>query len=69
MIVNVGSKNPVKIGAVKSGLSLFDFFKGAEVRGVEVPVPPSRIPEQPIEMGEIYAGALFRARNAFVGCD
>lgn len=69
MIVNVGSKNAVKIEAVKSSFMAYDDFSAAEVRGVEVPVPPSRISEQPLGLEEIYSGAKFRALRAFNGCD
>ena len=46
-----------------------DFFKDAEVIGVKVPVPPSRIPEQPMSEEEIYFGAKFRAIRGFNECD
>lgn len=69
MIVNVCSKNPVKIRASKSALLCDEFFKDAEVRCVEVPAPKTRIPEQPLTEEEIYSGAKSRAMIGFKECN
>ncbi|MBM3231832.1 DUF84 family protein [Candidatus Pacearchaeota archaeon] len=69
MIINIGSKNPVKFEAVRQAFLKYQDFIDAEFRGIEVPVPESIIPEQPRGMEEIWAGAEFRARQAFRDCN
>lgn len=66
MNVIVGSKNRVKVDAVRETLTLYDAFAKARVRGVDV---PSGVSEQPISIDEIIQGAMNRARAAFVDCD
>ncbi|NPV50534.1 MAG: inosine/xanthosine triphosphatase [Candidatus Methanofastidiosum sp.] len=56
MKVLVGSKNPVKIDAVKEAFS--SYFKDIEVEGVEV---GSSVPDQPIDE-ETFEGAEHRAK-------
>lgn len=59
MKVCVGSKNPVKIRAVKKAVGRF--FR-AEVFGVEV---SSGVSPQPMGFEETFRGALNRAKNAY----
>jgi len=59
MKILVGSKNPVKINAVKEAFE--KHFGEVEVTGIEV---PSHVPDQPINE-ETFIGAENRARNLF----
>lgn len=59
MKILVGSKNPVKINAVKEAFE--KHFGEAEVIGIEV---PSQVPDQPINE-ETLIGAENRARNLY----
>ena len=65
MIVSIGSKNPVKIEAVKKGFS--NYFPNAEFLALDV---ESGVSSQPFHQ-EIQEGASNRASNAFkaVKCD
>lgn len=59
MIVSVGSTNPTKIQPV---IDIFSHhFKDCVVKGVSV---PSGVAEQPMDIDEMYKGALNRAQNA-----
>ncbi|KAK2590844.1 hypothetical protein QQS21_011481 [Conoideocrella luteorostrata] len=60
-VVIVASKNPVKIGAARDGLSRMFPNSTFEVRGISV---PSGVPDQPFTDEETLRGALNRARNA-----
>lgn len=62
--VAVGSKNPVKLAAVRSALEIAGVE--AEVIGVAV---ASDVPEQPIGHAETMRGAVTRARNACTAGD
>jgi len=64
MKINVGSKNPVKIEAVKEAFNLF--FKDVNVKGFYV---TSRVSPQPKNLEEITLGAKNRAINCFNKCD
>ena len=64
MRVNIGSKNPVKIEAVKEAFSLF--FKDVKVDGFNV---GSGVEPQPKSLEEITLGAKNRAINCFNGCE
>ncbi len=66
MKVKVGSKNKVKVAAVKEALSLYEDFADAEVKGSAV---PSLVSEQPKSLEEILKGAQNRARGAFISCN
>lgn len=59
MKILVGSKNPVKINAVKEAFE--KHFGESEVIGIEV---PSHVPDQPIN-DETFIGAENRASNLF----
>ncbi|MDY0361313.1 MAG: inosine/xanthosine triphosphatase [Desulforegulaceae bacterium] len=62
MIICLGSKNPVKLKALKTGA--MDFFeeKKIEFKNFEV---PSLVSDQPIGLEETIKGASNRAINAF----
>lgn len=60
--VRVGSAKEPKIEAVRSALAAF--VSGVEIEGVSV---ESGVPEQPVGLDEIAAGARNRARRAFEG--
>lgn len=66
MKVIVGSKNEIKINAVKESINSYDILSDAEVSGSEV---SSQISDQPKSMDETIKGAMNRAKNAFVECD
>lgn len=59
MIVSVGSTNPTKIEPVREVFS--HHFKNCVIKGISV---SSGIAEQPMDIDEMYKGALNRARNA-----
>ncbi len=60
MIVQVGSKNPVKVQATKNVLS--KFYENVTVKGLHV---DSRIPDQPIGLEQTITGAINRAKAAY----
>ena len=62
--VAVGSKNPVKIAAVKSAFE--KVFGNCEIIGVSV---PSGISDMPLSFSEIAQGAKNRAHNALEALD
>jgi len=64
MIINVGSKNPTKVGAVEEVMK--DYFPDAVVQGIEV---DSGVSCQPKSIGETMHGADRRARLAFQDCN
>jgi inosine/xanthosine triphosphatase len=66
MRINVGTKNPTKIDAVKETIADYDFLAGAEVVALEV---ESGIAEQPMTLKETIQGAINRAKNSFKNCD
>jgi inosine/xanthosine triphosphatase len=66
MIINVASKNPVKVEAVREIILGYAFLAGAQVVSVEV---LSRVSEQPKSLEETVNGAVNRASNSFGNCD
>ncbi len=64
MKINIGSKNPVKIEAVKEAFSLF--FDNVNVEGFSV---NSGVSPQPKSLNEMLKGAKNRAINCFNNCD
>lgn len=66
MRINVGSKNEVKINAVKELLADYPMFAAVEVLGAEA---PSEVSDQPKSLDETIRGAKNRARNAYQNCD
>jgi inosine/xanthosine triphosphatase len=66
MRINVGSKNQVKIEAVKETIQNYNFLRNFEVNGVEV---LSNVSDQPKSLEETIEGAKNRAKNAFQNCN
>ncbi len=64
MKINIGSKNPVKIEAVREAFSLF--FDNVNIEGFSV---NSGVSSQPKSSDEIIQGARNRAINCFNNCD
>lgn len=64
MKINIGSKNPVKIEAVRDAFSLF--FDNINVKSFSV---SSGVDSQPKSLEEIIQGARNRAINCFNNCD
>ena len=61
--VIVGSKNPVKIEAVKLAFEKMFPNESFEVSGISI---PSNVSDQPMTSKETYTGALNRAKNCMV---
>ena len=66
MKVNVGSKNSVKVDAVREAFADFPEFSKADVVSVEV---SSGVHNQPKNIAETTEGAVNRAKAAFKNCD
>jgi len=66
MHITLGSKNPIKIIALKEVLGRYDLFKDAVVNGASV---SSGVAEQPLTLEETIRGAKNRAEAAYVKCD
>lgn len=66
MKIIVGSKNPIKVGAVAESLLLYPHLAGAEVFGVEA---SSGVSDQPKTLEETVQGAINRAKAVFKDCD
>lgn len=62
MRINVGSKNEVKVGAVRELAAEYPFLASAEVLGFEA---PSGVSDQPKTLEETITGAMNRARGAW----
>ena len=66
IIINVGSKNPIKIGAVREVIRQYSFLNPFYFNSLEV---SSGVSEQPMSLEEAVKGARKRAENSFVECD
>lgn len=67
MKINVGSKNKVKINAVKDALKLYpDLFKNPIIKGVDVNIQKFGHPKN---FRETIDGAINRAKKSFNNCD
>jgi inosine/xanthosine triphosphatase len=66
MRINIGSRNNVKINAVKEVIRDYDFLSKAKALGVDV---NSEVSEQPKSIDETISGAMNRAKNAFQDCN
>ncbi len=64
--IKVGSKNRVKIDAVREAIKQFSLFSKAHVTGVQ---SSSGVSRQPKSLEETIRGAMNRARNTFMDCD
>ncbi len=65
MIIHVGSKNEVKVGAVRDLLPEYPFLGATQVRGIET---VSGVADQPKSLEETIRGAINRAKACFDGC-
>jgi len=65
MIVTIGSKNNVKINAVKEVIVGYEIFSNVRITSVDA---KSEVSDQPMSMDEAIKGAMNRARNAFKDC-
>ena len=66
MKINIGSKNKVKIDALKEILKEYPDFLNAEVICKDV---DSGVSHQPKSLEETVDGAMKRAKNSFIDCD
>ena len=66
MRINVASKNPVKIKAVRELLAQNALFLKAEINSLDV---SPNVSEQPKSLEETINGAINRAKAAFRDCD
>jgi len=66
MIINVGSKNNVKIDAVKETIKDYNMCSEAKVISIS---SPSEISDQPKTIEETLRGAKNRAKSAFKNCN
>lgn len=66
MKINIGSKNDVKVEAVRETIRDYDFLLNARVTGVDA---DSDVSEQPKSIDETIRGAMNRAKNAFKDCE
>lgn len=66
MKIVVGSKNQVKVDAVKEIIQDYPHLKDAEIIIVEV---GSGVGEQPKSLEETVSGAMNRSKNAYKDCD
>lgn len=64
MKVGIGSKNKTKVDAVAEVLKDYPIFKGAEVLGIDVKIEEFGHPKS---LEETVAGAIDRAKQAYVG--
>ncbi len=64
--INVGSKNPQKVEAVREVLNEYTDFKDSIVIGIEA---SSDVSDQPKSMDETIQGAMNRAKNCFSDCN
>jgi inosine/xanthosine triphosphatase len=65
MKINVGSKNEIKISAVKEIINKYDFLLKAKIIGIDT---ESKVSDQPKSIGETIQGAINRATNSFSDC-
>lgn len=66
MKINIGSKNPQKIDALKEILMGYPDFLNAQVVSKNI---SSGVSHQPKSLEETVDGAMKRAKNSFDGCD
>jgi inosine/xanthosine triphosphatase len=67
MKINVGSKNIIKVHAVREAVALYPYiFQDAEVNAIDVDV---ELYGHPKDINETIEGSLNRAKQAFYDCD
>jgi len=65
MKINIGSKNPTKVAAVKNVLLGHELFEGAIIKAIEVDIEEFGHPKT---LEDTIRGAEQRAKQAFVDC-
>jgi len=65
-VINIGSKNPGKIEAVREVIVNYDFLNPFTLNSISI---DSRVLEQPMSLEEAIKGARNRAINSFVLCN
>jgi inosine/xanthosine triphosphatase len=65
MKINIGTKNNIKIEALRETIAGYDFLAGAVVEGIEC---GSAVSDQPKSLEETVRGAKNRAQSAFNDC-
>lgn len=66
MKINVGTKNPAKVGALKELIQDYPLLKNSEIFPKEV---TSNVSNQPKSLDETMRGAMSRAKGSFSDCD
>ncbi|HTM68128.1 MAG TPA: inosine/xanthosine triphosphatase [Candidatus Binatia bacterium] len=66
MRIHVGSKNEVKVGAVREVAAEYPCIAGADIVGVDA---PSGVASQPTSLDETIRGAINRAKACFDGAE
>ena len=66
MIINIGSKNLIKVEAVKEILEDYGHLRAAEIIVTE---SSSEVSNQPKSLEETIKGAMNRAKNSFNNCN
>lgn len=66
MIINIGSKNLIKVAAVREILKDYHHLRAAELIAVE---SLSEVSNQPKSLEETIKGAMNRAKNSFNNCN
>lgn len=64
--INVGSKNKVKVEAVREIVRDYGHLKASQIVAVDA---LSKVSEQPKSLKETIRGAMHRAKHAFKNCD
>lgn len=64
--ISIGTKNPVKTGALKEIIKNYPLIAGASVLALDV---SSKVSSQPKTLEETIKGAKERAKSAFAACD
>ncbi|MDE1871167.1 MAG: inosine/xanthosine triphosphatase [Candidatus Micrarchaeota archaeon] len=65
MNINIASRNPVKVNAVKETIKDYELLRGARVRSMDV---GSGVSEQPRSIEDTVQGAVNRATKSFKDC-
>jgi inosine/xanthosine triphosphatase len=65
MKIIIGTKNKIKISALREIMGGYDFLTGAKMEGMDA---ESDVSDQPKTLEETVLGAKNRAKNAFHGC-
>ena len=66
MKINIGSKNQIKVDALKEILQDYPTMQDAEIVPMGV---PSGVGDQPKSLDETVLGAMNRSKNAYKDCD